>query len=120
MKNPATRARSGSPVTSVPSTSGRSRRVRPASWAVIMTAVSAAVPTRPYSAQPAQSTSAAQLSGLGVESGQHLLERLMETGHALFLQGQADIVHINPDGGKSAHHLGRLVDRDVNGGGQHA
>src|SRR5881227_3133840 len=52
--NPAARARSGSSVKMVPSSSGRSRRVRPASWAVIMIAVSAAVATRPNSAQPAQ------------------------------------------------------------------
>src|SRR4051812_22406868 len=55
MKNPATRARSGSSVTVVPSNNGRSSRVQPRSWAAIMTAVSTAVASRPNNAHPAQS-----------------------------------------------------------------
>jgi hypothetical protein len=43
-------------VTSVPSTRGRSSRVRPANWAVVITAVSAAVAINPNTAQPTQST----------------------------------------------------------------
>src|SRR5437588_2840623 len=39
----------------VPRRSGRSRRVRPASWATIITAVRAPVARSPNSAQPAQS-----------------------------------------------------------------
>src|SRR5919106_4831848 len=65
MKKPATLARSGSSVTMVPSTRGRSRRVSPASWAAIITAVSAEVATSPNRAHPAQSISApAELLGL--------------------------------------------------------
>src|SRR5215207_2970951 len=56
MRNPAARARSGSSVTRVPSTRGRSSRVRPASCAVIITAVRAEVATNPNIAHPNQST----------------------------------------------------------------
>src|SRR5919108_4228620 len=56
MKNPNTRARSGSGVIKVPRISGRSRRVKPASCAPIMTAVSVAVAIRPKIPQPLQST----------------------------------------------------------------
>src|SRR5688500_12069385 len=56
MKKPATRARSGFSVITVPRKRGKSKRVRPASWAVIITAVSKAVAIRPKTAQPAQST----------------------------------------------------------------
>ena len=55
MKNPMTRARSGSSVTIVPNTKGRSRRVQPRSCVTIITAVKIAVATSPNSAQPAQS-----------------------------------------------------------------
>src|SRR5215218_3595917 len=104
-KNPATRARSGSAVTMVPSSSGRSSRVSPASWAMIITAVRAAVATRPNSAQPAQSMSAGrQLARLVFEHLEHLGERLVEAGYALILQGAADVVHVHPDLGQPLHH----------------
>src|SRR6266566_9034254 len=121
MKNPATRARSGSTVTSVPSTRGRSRRVSPANWAAIITAVRLVVAISPNSAHPAQSISVgAELVSLGGEAGQHPLEGLVETGDALVLQGQADVVHVDADGGQSAHHLGCLLHAGVEGAGQAA
>ncbi|CDZ89726.1 hypothetical protein RHRU231_550012 [Rhodococcus ruber] len=54
-RKPTTRARSGSGVTAVPSTNGRSSRLKPASWAAIMTAVRTVVASDPKSAHPAQS-----------------------------------------------------------------
>src|SRR5215207_2136914 len=115
MKNPATLARSGSSVTRVPSTRGRSRRVSPASWAAIITAVRAAVATSPNSAHPAQSISAAELAGLGRQRGEHLLVGGVEAGHALLLEGQPDVVHVDAGGGQPAHRLGRLLDAGVDG-----
>src|SRR5215207_786613 len=121
MKNPATLARSGSSVTRVPSTRGRSRRVSPASWAAIITAVSAEVATSPNSAHPAQSISApAELLGLGAEAPEQLSERFLEAGDALLLEGQSDVVHVDADVGQPPHHLARLVDADVDGAGQPA
>src|SRR5918994_1377803 len=121
MKKPATLARSGSSVTMVPSTRGRSRRVSPASWAAIITAVSADVATSPNSAHPAQSISVpAELLGLGVEAGKHLLERFLEAGDALLLEGQPDVIHVDADVGQPPHHLGCLVHADVDGAGQAA
>src|SRR3954454_19673769 len=61
---PAMRARSGSSVTVVPSTSGRSSRVNPASCAAINTTVKIAVATSPNSAQPAQSIAATGAVGV--------------------------------------------------------
>src|SRR5688572_2354188 len=69
MKKPATRARSGSGVSSVPSTRGRSRRVQPAIWAAIITTVRAPVASRPNKAQPCQS----------IESPPHLQDRFYNT-----------------------------------------
>src|SRR5215204_5709786 len=104
-KNPATRARSGSAVTMVPSSSGRSSRVSPASWAMIITAVRAAVATRPNSPQPAQSMSARrQLARLGLEG----------------LQGAADVVHVHPDLGQPVHHRAGVLDTAVDGTGENA
>src|SRR5450759_1035733 len=121
MKNPATRALSGSPVTRVPSTRGRSRRVRPASWAAIITAARAVVATSPISAHPAQSISASSgLVGLGGEAGEHVLEGLVEAGDALVLQGQADVVHVDSGGGQPAHHLVCVRHAGVDGAGQGA
>src|SRR4051794_10282389 len=121
MKNPATRARSGSAVTRVPSTRGRSSRVRPASWAAIITAVSAVVVTRPNSAHPAQSISAAaELAGLGRQRGEYLLVGRVEAGDAVVFHGQPDVVHVDADRGEPAHHLGCLVHAGVDGAGQRA
>src|SRR5687767_9622030 len=110
MKKPATRARSGSSVTTVPSTSGRSRRVRPASWAAIMTAVRVAVAMTPTSAHPAQSISMPnEVVCLGAQGGEHLPEGLPEAGHALVLQGPPDVVHVDGDGGETTQRLVGLI-----------
>src|SRR5215208_1992280 len=120
-KNPATRARSGSSVTMVPSSSGRSSRVSPANWAMIITEVRAAVATRPNSAQPAQSMSARrQLARLVFEGLEHMGERLVEAGHALVLEGAADVVHVHPDLGQRLHHRLGVVDSAVDGAGEGA
>src|SRR5215217_2911300 len=97
----------------VPSSSGRSSRVSPASWAMIITAVRAAVATRPNSAQPAQSMSARrQLARLGLEGLQDMGERLVEAGHALVLEGAADVVHVHPDLGQPHHHHAGVLNPD--------
>src|SRR5215204_3518207 len=120
-KNPATRARSGSSVTMVPSSSGRSSLVSPASWAMIITAVRAAVATRPNSAQPAQSMSARrQLARLGLEGLQDVDERLVEAGHPLVLEGAADGVHVHPDRGQPVHHHAGGAGTAVDGAGEGA
>ncbi len=112
MKNPATRARSGS---SGHDRAQHQRKVEagPAqSCAAIMTAVRIAVATRPNSAQPAQSMRLAdrELVGLGVERVEHVLERLVEAGDALVFEGETDIVHVDADGDEVAHHVVRVVD----------
>src|SRR5512133_3234459 len=118
MKNPATRARSGSSATMVPSSSGRSSRVSPASWAMIITAVNAAVATRPNSAQPAQSMSAGrQLARLGLEHLEDVGERLVEAGHALLLEHAADVVHVHTHLGQGVHHRLGVVDTFIYGAG---
>src|SRR5215217_976759 len=103
----------------VPSSSGRSSRVSPASWAMIITAVNAAVATRPNSAQPAQSMSAGrQLARLGLEHLEDVGERLVEAGHALVLQGAADVVDVHPDLGQGVHHRLGVADTAGDGGGE--
>src|SRR5437667_12533158 len=104
MKNPATRARSGSSVTIVPSSSGRSRRVHPANWATIMTEVRIAVASRPNNAQPAQSIAlrSHELMGLDVKRAQHVGERLVEAGDTLIFEAEADVVHVDADDGEPA------------------
>src|SRR5438034_10918150 len=98
----------------VPSNSGRSSRVSPASWAMIITAVRAAVATRPNSAQPAQSMSARrQLARLALEGLEDVGERLVEGVHALVLQDAADVVHVHADLGQRPHHGGGAVDAGV-------
>src|SRR4029453_18465501 len=105
----------------VPSSKGRSSRVSPASWAMIITAVRAAVATRPNSAQPAQSISAGrQLARLGLQHLQYVGERLVEAGHALVLEGAADVVHVHPDLGQLVHHRAGVVDASINGAGEGA
>src|SRR5215211_6940005 len=121
MKNPATRARSGSAVTRVSFTRGRSRRVSPASWAAIITAVRAVVGSSPNSAHPAQSISAAaEVAGLGRQRGEDLLVGRVEAGDALVLKGQPDVVHVDAGGGQPPHHLGCLIHAGVDGAGQRA
>src|SRR5665647_442466 len=76
MKNLAIRARSGSAVTTVPSTRGRSSRVSPAIWAAIITAVRPVVATTPNRAHPAQSISAPTGPvGLGYRAGEQACQR---------------------------------------------
>src|SRR5437773_2613561 len=105
----------------VPSNSGRSSRVSPASWAIIITAVRAALATRPNSAQPAQSMSAGrQLARLGLEGLEYMGERLVEAGHALVLEGAADIVHVHTGLGKPVQHHAGVVDTAVDGAGDGA
>src|SRR5215217_778614 len=105
----------------VPSSSGRSSLVSPASWAMIITAVRAAVAPRPNSAQPAQSRSARrQLARLVFEGLQDVGERLVEAGHALVLEGAADVVHVHPDLGQPVHHRVSVVDVAVDGAGEGA
>src|SRR5665647_2968380 len=94
MKNPATRARSGSAVTTVPSTRGRSRRVSPAIWAAIITAVRAVVATTPKSAQPAQSISAPTGPvGLGCGAGEQVGQGDRRVGDAVPVVGVAVVLH---------------------------
>src|SRR5450759_107243 len=84
MKNPATRARSGSPVTTAPSTRGKLRLVSPAIWAAIITAVRAVVATTPKSAQPAQSISAPTgPAGLGCGAGEQVGQGDRRVGEAV-------------------------------------
>src|SRR4029450_1601125 len=91
----AIRARRGSSVTMVPSSSGRSSRVSPASWATIITAVRAAGATRPNSAQPGPALSGGrQRARLVFEGLEDVGERLVEAGHTLVLEGAADVVHV--------------------------
>src|SRR5674476_1319049 len=109
MKNPATRARSGSAVTTVPSTRGRSRRVSPAIWAAIITAVRAVVATTPKSAQPAQSISAPTGPvGLGCGAGEQVGQGDRRVGEAVRVDAGAasdeglDVVTLVPDVGVHA------------------
>src|ERR687898_2835281 len=105
----------------VPSSSGRSSRVRPASWAMIITAVRAAVATRPNSAQPAQSMSARrQLARLALQSLEDVGERLVEAGHALVLEGAADVVHVHTGLGQRVHHRLGVVGTFIYGAGDGA
>src|ERR1700730_11352101 len=123
MKNPATRARSGSSVTSVPSSKGRSRRVSPASCEPIIMAVNVAVATNPNIAQPPQSmdgSASRRLAGLGVEGGEHLRERVEEARHALVLQGGADVVDVKAKRRELLHDPGRGVDVAVDRAGDGA
>src|SRR5687768_17013755 len=116
MKNPATRARSGSSVSSVPSTSGRSSRLSPASWAVIITAVSAVVARSPNSAQPDQSISdPVELVLLGAEHLEHALVGTSELLDSLLLQHQAYLVEVDAEVGELTHHLARLCYAGVDG-----
>src|SRR6266545_7309667 len=126
MTKPATRARSGSSVTSVPRMSGRSRRLRPLSCAAIMVTVRAAVATSPNSAQPAQSIAAQplvssagrQLMRLGLQGMEHPGDGFVEAGHAGLLKRAPDVVHVDPDRGQAAQRLGRLVGAGVDGAGE--
>src|SRR5215212_4359139 len=115
MKNPTTRARSGSPVTIVPSRSGRSRRVQPTSCDTDIAAVSSAVARRPNSAQPAQSIALVtrELARLRVERAQDTLERLVEARDALGLECGTDCIHVDPDCAEAAQDLARNVDIGV-------
>ncbi len=89
----------------VPSSKGRSKRVTPASWATVMTAVRVAVAMSPNSAQPAQSTSGCrQLAGLGVERVENVSERFVEGGHALVFEGDAHVLHVDTDIGQPVEH----------------
>src|SRR4030095_7973342 len=118
-RKPAPRARSGSSVTMVPSSSGRSSLVSPASWAMIITAVRAAGATRPDKPQPAQSMSARrQLARLVFEGLEDVGERLVEAGYALVLQGVADVVHVHPDLGQLVHHRAGVVDPSIDAAGE--
>src|SRR5215207_2993833 len=80
MANPATRARSGSSVVIVPSISGRSSRVRPVSWAAIITAVSPVVATSPNTAQPVQSISGLSHRFAGVQANTAVAVRRLQPG----------------------------------------
>src|SRR3954469_8118498 len=115
MKNPTTRARSGSPVTIVPSRRGRSRRVQPTSWAPIIAAVRRAVESNPNSAQPAQSIvlSSREGVGFGFERVQYVAERLMKGRDALLFEGEPDVVHVDADGVQPSHRCSCVRDLHV-------
>src|SRR6187455_2181995 len=95
MTKPAARARSGSRVTTVPRMSGRSSRLCPPSWALIINAVKMVVDSSPNNAHPAQSMSALRKGvSLGGEHAEDVREGLQETCDALVLERQTHVVHV--------------------------
>jgi hypothetical protein len=96
MKEPATRARSGSGVTVVPRIRGRSRRLSPLSWARIISEVRTVVARSPNNAHPAQFTSAVREGVcLRLQRGEDLGEGCLEGLDALVLESVADLVHVD-------------------------
>src|SRR3569623_958046 len=96
MPNPAPRARSGSGVATVPRMSGRSSRLRPPSWALIISAVRTVVARSPNNAHPAQSMSVGRHGVvLGGEGAEDMIERLPASGDALVLECLTHAVHVH-------------------------
>src|SRR3954471_7033507 len=96
MANPVARARSGSGVTTAPRMRGRSSRLRPPSWALIISAVRTVVASSPNNAHPAQSMSAVRQGLLlGGEGAEDVVEGLLEGGDALVLECLTHVVHVH-------------------------
>src|SRR5215217_4877582 len=93
-----------------------------------MTAVRRAVDSSPKTVHPAQCTSrpsAARRSagtpvGFGFEAAQDVVERSLERSDAFALQGAADIIHVHPEAGETAHHLASVRHLDVDHAGKGA
>src|SRR3954453_9476727 len=114
MAKPVARARSGSWVTTVPRMRGRSSRLRPPNWALIISAVRTAVASSPNNAHPAQSMSAVRQGAvLGGEGAEHVVERLLEGGDALVLEHLTHVVHVHAGSGDRPHDAFGICDVDV-------
>src|SRR3954471_8884143 len=96
MANPVARARSGSGVTTAPRMRGRSSRLRPPSWALIISAVRTVVASSPNNAHPAQSMSSVREGVvLGGEPSEDVVEGFLEGRDALVLEFPTDSVHVH-------------------------
>src|SRR5690349_10183523 len=114
MPNPATRARSGSGVTTVPRMRGRSSRLRPPNWALIISAVRTVVASSPNNAHPAQSMSAGRQGVvLGGEGAEDVVEGLLEGGDALVLECLTHVVHVHAGICDGLHDAFRIGDVEV-------
>src|SRR3569623_3166127 len=114
MPNPAPRARSGSGVATVPRMRGRSSRLRPPSWALIISAVRTVVASSPNNAHPAQSMSAGRQGlVLGGEGAEDVVERLLEGADALVLECLTHVVHVHTGTCDVLHDAFGICDVDV-------
>ena len=86
---------------------------------MIITAVRAAVATsRTAPSQPSPCQRAASWRAFGLEHLEHVGERLVEAGHALVLEGAADVVHVHPGLGQPVLHRLGVADPAVDGAGE--